>query len=82
MPSYMDTSPSNGAVYDNINDILKVIIVLILIIFFANLPAIINLICERNDIQKPAETSSTTQTADMGGATVYLDENGQIIGKA
>ena len=82
MPSYMDTSPSNGAVYDNINDILKVIIVLILIIFFANLPAIINLICERNDIPEPAETSSTTQTADMGGATVYLDENGQIIGKA
>lgn len=80
MPSYMDTSPSKGAIYDTINDILKVIIVLIMIIFFASLPAIIKLIPKREDIPTPAETSMTTRSADMDGITFYFDENGKVIG--
>lgn len=80
MPSYMDSSPPKGKLYDNVNDILKVIIVLIIIIFLANLPAIINMSSERDDHPTPAETTAATRSAEMGGVTIYLDEDGHVIG--
>lgn len=74
MPSYTD-SP-----YSNSKALLKIMAVVMIIAFLANIFILINESSENNEYQKSAETTATTRSVDMGGVTIYLDENGHVVG--
>lgn len=74
MPSYMDSPYSTS---NSLWMVLFVLIIIMILVFLNNSFAIAN---DYSQSTKPAETTAATRSAEMGGVTIYLDEDGHVIG--
>ncbi len=81
MPSYMNSASYDEPFYISVGTILKIIVIIIIIVLILiKLPAMIDKASEGDDKPRPVETTSVTQSGEMGELTLYFDENGTLIG--
>lgn len=81
MPSYMNSAAADQPFNISVRMIVRItVIVLFIVIVFARLFSMLGRGSGDDDDSRQPEATSVTRSGDFGGVTIYMDEDGHVIG--